>query len=223
MNANEARSIAKDKDLQGYVKAANMAKLFSDPIRLELLDALAQDSRTVDSLAQICGLPLKNVSHHLQKLLGAGLVDRVKLGRRALYSISNDAILSFWSTLRQFTHQLSAPTSPISADQFGEGITSEHLARLLAHKRVVVIDVRPAQEYASGHLPGALSVPEEDLNGQIEKLPRGKPVVAFCRGPYCKLADRAVDLLQEAGFQALRCADGIVEWRSTGMSIEIGS
>ncbi len=223
MNAGEARSIAKDKDLQGYVKAASMARLFSDPIRLELLDALAQDSRTVDSLAQICDLPLKNVSHHLQKLLGAGLVDRVKLGRRALYSISNDAILSFWAALRQFTNQQSAPESPIAADQFGEGITSEHLARLLAHKRVVVIDVRPAQEYASGHLPGALSVPEEELKDQIEKLPRGKPVVAFCRGPYCKLADRAVDLLQEAGFEALRCADGIVEWRSTGMSIEIGS
>ena len=223
MNTNDERDITKERNSPGYVQAANLARLFSDPTRLELLNALAQSSRTVDSLAQVCDLPLKNVSHHLQKLLGAGLVDRVKLGRRAVYSIANDAVLSFWATLRQFTEELSVPTSQISLDLFGEGITTEHLARLLAHKRVVVIDVRPTEEFASGHLPGALSMPAKNLKNQIGKLPRGKPVVAFCRGAYCNMADQAVELLKKAGFEALRCADGIVEWRSTGMSVETGS
>lgn len=223
MIGDDVRSTARDKDLKGYAHAAKLAKSFADPVRLEILDALSQGARTVDSLAQVCDLPLKNVSHHLQKLYGAGLVSRVKLGRKSIYSISNDAVASFWGVFRQFSVNLSAPTQELAADQFGEGITAEHLARLLAHDRVTVIDVRPVEEYMSGHLPGALSIPVEDLQRQIAKLPQNKPVVAFCRGPYCKLADRTVDMLKKAGFEALRCADGVIEWKSRGMSIEVES
>lgn len=220
MSGKIVRKIVRDKDLEGYVQTANVAKIFSDPIRLELLDALAQSARTVNSLARVCEIPLKNVSHHLQKLLAAGMVDKIQLGRRAVYSISNSAVLAFWSTLRKFSEDICMSEDTIEAEQFGEGITTEHLARLLRHKRVVVIDLRPTEEYSNGHLPGAISVPEEKLKQEIGVLPRGKPVIAFCRGSYCKIADRAVDMLRASGYEALRCADGIVEWQSTGNTIE---
>jgi len=211
------RKVERDKVLQAYEQVATVAKVFAEPIRLEIIEELAQSARTVESLAQVCGLPDKTISHHLQKLRAAGIVERVKLGRRAVYSLTDENVASFWVALRRFSEKRSMIQSDVV--DFGEGVTADSLARLVSHQRVVVIDVRPPEEFASGHLPGALSIPESELANRIDELPRGRPVVAFCRGPYCKLADRAVAALRKNGFEALRCADGVVEWRDAGLSL----
>ncbi len=213
------RKAKEDKDLGAYERLAELAGSLADPVRLEIIDALAQGARTVDSLAKVCGLPTKNISHHLQKLRACGLVDRFKLGRRAIYSLADDTVASFWMTYRDFSERLMERRSHAVVEQTGDGVTVDSLARLLAEDRVLVIDVRPEEEFRAGHLPGARSLPIEELERRLPELPRGRPVVAFCRGPYCRLADRAVARLREAGYEALRCADGVVEWRAAGMSV----
>jgi rhodanese-related sulfurtransferase len=193
--------------------------MFADPVRLRIIEALAQRPRTVESLARVCSQPLKNVSHHLRKLLAVGMVERVKSGRRAIYSIADEHVESLWVALRRFTDEQFPFTDSIDWNRADRTVTPEALARLMAHREVVVIDVRPFDEYASGHLPGALSVPEAELDDRLKELPRDRPVVAFCRGPYCGLADRAIDLLRASGFKALRCSGGVAEWRSLGLSL----
>jgi len=220
MSEKRDREIAANKSLPGYEQVAEAARSFTDPVRLEIIEALAQSARTVDSLARVCGLPLKNISHHLQRLRVAGLVDRVKLGRRAVYSLKDDGVASFWVALRQFAEDHPTGLMDSGGGPAEEGVTAESLAQLLDQQRVVVIDVRPPEEYAHGHLTGAISIPLAELEKRLGELPRGRPVVAFCRGPYCRLADRAIDLLRRSGFEALRCADGVVEWRVAGLPIE---
>ncbi len=223
MSETRTRQVAAEKDLAAYQQVAAVAKVFADPVRLEIIEALAQGARNVDSLAQVCGLPLKNISHHLRTLRKKGFVDRVKLGRRAVYSLADESIASFWAAFRRFAEQRVALAEVDLKDwqQSDQGISAESLAPLLAQQRVLVVDVRPAEEFASGHLPGALSLPESELEHRLMDLPRGRPVIAFCRGPYCRLADRAVSILKKAGFEALRCADGVVEWRAAGMSLKV--
>lgn len=219
MTESRDARILREKALAAYEHVAAVARSFTDPVRLEIIDALAQGARTVESVAQVCGLPLKNVSHHLQKLLTAGLVDRVKLGRKAVYSLRDDDVAAFWSVLREFAQEHPIGSGPYDDGHRDEGVTAESLANLLDQNRVVVIDVRPPDEYESGHLNGAISMPLDQLEQRIDELPKGRPVVAFCRGPYCKLADMAVDMLRTSGYEALRCADGIVQWRIAGLTL----
>lgn len=207
------------RDLIGYRRVADAAKLFADPVRLQIIEALAQGPRTVESLARACGQPLKNVSHHLRRLLAAGMVERVKRGRQAVYSIAGEQVVSLWVSLHRFAEQRSPGADSIDWDRPDRTIAPEDLAPLVARREVTVIDVRPPEEYAGGHLPGALSIPEQELDGRMRELPRGRPVVAFCRGPYCRLADRAVDRLRASGLRALRCSGGVAEWRSLGLSL----
>ncbi|MBN1885112.1 MAG: ArsR family transcriptional regulator [Candidatus Krumholzibacteriota bacterium] len=209
-----------DRNVQGYRQVADTAKLFADPLRLEIIEILAQGPRTVDSLAVACDQPLKNVSHHLRRLLAAGLVKRVKSGRRAIYSIADERVTSLWVMIRRFAEDRVSATMDIDWDAPDRTMNAEDLARLVARREVLVIDVRPPEEFASGHLPGAVSIPEEEIEARLNELPRDRPVVAFCRGPYCLLADRAVDLLRASGMRALRCAGGVAEWRSLGLSVE---
>ena len=196
--------VAENKSLEGYGRVAEVARSFADPVRLEIIEALAQGARTVDSLARVCGLPLKNISHHLGRLRSAGLVDRVRLGRRAVYALKDDGVGAFWADLRRFAQaHPSGPSTPPGTTE-DEGLTAESLAGLLEKDRVVVIDVRPPEEFASGHLKGALSIPVEELERRMAELPRGRPIVAFCRGVYCRLADRAVHLLRTSGYSSPR-------------------
>ena len=220
MSTKRDRNVADLKELTGYENVAEVASGFADPVRLEIIEALAQSARTVDSLAQVCGLPMKNVSHHLQRLRAVGLVDRVKLGRRSVYSLKDERVALLWAAFHQFSKGRVSGPDETDIGLGDSSLAAGSLLELVAGNRVVVIDVRPAEEFESGHLPGALSIPMAELEGRLESLPRGKPVVAFCRGPYCRLADRAVDLLRHAGFEALRCADGIMEWRAAGQPLE---
>jgi rhodanese-related sulfurtransferase len=209
-------------DLSRYRQVAGTARLFADPVRLRVIEALAQKPRTVESLAGVCGQPLKNVSHHLRRLLAAGMVERVKSGRRAIYSLADEQVGSLWVALHEFTDERFSAADSIDWNRADRTIAPEALVRLVAHREVVVIDVRPLEEYASGHLPGALSIPEAELEDRLKELPQDRPIVAFCRGPYCRLADRAVELLQASGKKALRCSGGVAEWRSLGLSLVSG-
>ncbi|MBN2341575.1 MAG: ArsR family transcriptional regulator [Deltaproteobacteria bacterium] len=219
MKKTIVRKIETDKHLEAYSDAAQVASLFTDPIRLELLDALAQGARTVDSLATVCDLPVRTVSHHLQKLRQGRLLNREKRGNQAVYSIIDERVLIFWSHLKRFSEDLHIRFEALETIPDRE-IHTRELAALLAQNRVQVIDVRPEEEFNAGHLPGAISMPADRINTELTTLSKNRPVIAFCRGPFCKLADRAVDILRSKGYRALRCADGIVEWRSLGMSVE---
>jgi rhodanese-related sulfurtransferase/predicted transcriptional regulator len=215
MDLRDERVVA-DKDLEAFGHAARVARAFADPVRLELIDALAQGARTVDSLAELCGLPLKNVSHHLKRLREANLVHRVRLGRKAVYSLADEGVALFWAALRRFARERREPAEDVDWEKLGAPVTADALSALLARRRVVVIDVRPQEEFDSGHLPGALSLPEPELDGGLDDLPRDRPVVVFCRGPNCRLADRAVARLRASGFTAVRCDDGVIEWKAGG-------
>lgn len=204
------------KDLGAYEGIAQVAGAFADPIRLEIVEALAQSARSVESLAEICGLPQKNISYHLQRLRAGGIVKRIAIGRHGVYSLADNEVAAVWSSLRGFTER----HLPLPAEGHREKeLTRDDLERLVNDRAVTLIDVRPAQEFASGHLPGALSVPLHELDTAIAQIPRDLPVVAYCRGPYCKMASKAIEILSDAGYAATRFADGLVEWKGAGLDL----
>ncbi|RKZ15150.1 ArsR family transcriptional regulator, partial [bacterium] len=187
------------KDREAYARVAAVLNALSSPLRLEIVELLAQCDRSVDALAKKCNQPLKNVSHHLQKLHAAGVVDRRTEGRKVTYSLAHESVATFWSQARIFAEERAANLISRSG---GEGVptvtgelTPKLLDELLAGKKVTVIDVRPPEEYHAGHLPGSRSVPLDSLEEHMQEFPRDRPVVAYCRGRYCLLADVAVDLL----------------------------
>ena len=215
MSSTRDTRVAGMKDLDAYEGVARVAGAFADPVRLEIVEALAQSPRSVEALAEVCGLPQKNISYHLQKLRSSGAVTRIPLGRRAVYSLTDDAVSRVWTVLREF----ATGHLPGSGGAGDRDLTREELERLVEDRAVTLIDVRPSSEYEFGHLPGAVSVPLETLESAISDLPRRVPVVAYCRGPYCKMAAKAVDRLEEAGFEAARFSDGVVEWKGAGRSV----
>ena len=210
------------KDLAGYQRLADLVGVLSSPIRLELIEALAQCARTVEVLSSVCALPVKTVSHHLQKLLAAGLVRRTARGREAEYSLSDASVVGLWAHLQAFAEEQAARR------ESSEGTAPEHSAlqigagalwSLVDEGRAALLDVRPAAEYSSGHIPGAQSIPLQNLEHQLDELPQGRLIVAVCRGPYCRLADAAVSLLQSRGFEAVRYSGGVLKWRADGGEI----
>ena len=212
-----ARKVEQLKDLGAYERLAEVAGSLAEPVRLEIIDSLVQGPRTVESLARVCGLPAKNVSHHLQRLRAVGLVRRVKLDRRAIYSLTDENVEDFWLVFREFVEKRIEAGSREREQSRGEAVRADRLPGLLSEDRVLVIDVRPSEEFRSGHLPGALSIPLDQLECRLEELPPNRLIVAFCRGPYSRLADRAVSLLREAGHEAVRCCDGVLECRAAGL------
>lgn len=212
------------KDRDAYTRAATILGALANPVRMEIVELLAQCERSVDALAGKCNQPLKNVSHHLQKLHSAGLVERRSEGRTVIYFLADASVATYWSQSRRFAEErLSglisrAGGNPPSIDE--TELDPEVLSRLLDEERVTVIDLRPTEEYGAGHLPGARSVPLESLKEQMNTFPKDRPVVAYCRGRYCLLAEIAVDVLTNSGFEATRYADGVIEWRDAGLDIE---
>ncbi len=219
-NILRTRDISKEKDLDVYQRTAAFAQLYADPVRLELLDVLSQGARSVESICEICALSVKTVSHHLQKLLQAGLVTRTKQGRRAIYAIADEFTPILIAILRQLARTAALADEPFRIEQHGDRIHARDLISLVRHNKVLVIDVRPADEYMNGHLPGAVSIPGDSLHTRLDELPRDKPIVAFCRGPYCKLADHAVTHLKSRGFMAIRCEEGVAELMRFGIYLE---
>jgi rhodanese-related sulfurtransferase len=195
---------------------AVMGKAFASPRRLELLDLLAQAPRTVDELARASGQSNANTSQHLQALHAAGLVTRAREGTSVRYELAGDGALRLWLALRDVSAARLAEVERAAADYLGTEVErigrSELLARL-ADGDVVLIDVRPAEEYAAGHIEGARSVPLAELEQRLAELPADTEIVAYCRGPFCAYAHDAVRRLRDAGRAARRLEDGWPEWK----------
>jgi rhodanese-related sulfurtransferase/predicted transcriptional regulator len=200
---------------------AVMGKAFASPVRLELLDLLAQGPRSVDELAQASDQSTANVSQHLQALHAAGLVTRERDGTRVRYELAGDEALRIWLALREVSAAQLAEVERAARDYLGgdvEAIDRDELIARMARGDVVLVDVRPQEEYAAGHIEGARSIPIDELEQRLSELPRRREVVAYCRGPYCAYAHEAVRQLRAAGRKARRLEDGWPEWRLAGQT-----
>jgi rhodanese-related sulfurtransferase/DNA-binding HxlR family transcriptional regulator len=195
---------------------ALMGKAFASPVRLELLDLLAQAPRTVEDLARASGQSTANVSQHLQALRAAGMVTRTREGTRVRYALAGDAALRLWLALRDASVAQLGEVERAARDYLGEDVDTigaDELRVRLKRGDVVLVDVRPELEYAAGHIEGARSIPIDELDRRLAELPPGREVVAYCRGPFCAYAHAAVRELRAAGIPARRLAEGWPEWR----------
>ena len=210
-----------------YEQFARIGKAISNPTRLELLDLLCQGPRTVEALAREAGLGLANTSQHLKALREARLVEAEKAGLYVTYRLADEQVCRFFLALRSLAEARLAEVRDITRRfrEAREGLQPVDREQLLTKVRegaVTVLDVRPPEEYAAGHLPGALSVPLRELERRLEELPRDREIVAYCRGPYCVLAVEAVEILRARGFTAFRLEDGVADWRARGLPVEAG-
>jgi rhodanese-related sulfurtransferase/DNA-binding MarR family transcriptional regulator len=197
---------------------AMMGKAFASPVRLELLDLLAQAPRTVEELARASDQSTANASQHLQALHAAGMVTRTREGTRVRYAIAGDDALRLWLALRDASVAQLGEVERAARDYLGEDVDSiggDELRARLARGDVVLVDVRPEAEYAAGHIEGARSIPIDELERRLAELPPGREVVAYCRGPFCAYAHEAVRRLHSAGREARRLREGWPEWRLT--------
>ena len=199
-----------------YPEFARIAQAMASDKRLELLDLLAQAPRHVEALAEETGMSVANVSQHLQVLRAAHLVDADRAGNRVVYCLCGPDVLKLWLSLRGVAErrlpEIGQIVAAFAVEGAGEPISRKQFAEDVAANRAVILDVRPAIEYEEGHIPGAISIPPEELSGRLEELPRDRTIVAYCRGPYCLFADEAVALLREQGFEAYRLEGGWPEW-----------
>jgi len=208
-----------------YGQFARVGKALSSPHRLELLELLAQAERTVDDVASEIGMSKANASQHLQALREAGLVESRKQGLFVHYRLADDSVVELSTAIRTVAERRLAELHRIVRDHFGDRADPEPVAMkdLLARARsgnVVILDTRPASEFAAGHIAGALSVPVDELKRKLADLPKTKEFVAYCRGPYCVYADRAVELLKQSGRRARRLDGGFPEWKLAGLPVE---
>ncbi|MBI4263844.1 MAG: metalloregulator ArsR/SmtB family transcription factor [Acidobacteria bacterium] len=211
-----------------YAQFARIGKALSSPHRLELLELLAQGERTVDSLATEMGLSLANTSQHLQALRQAALVESRKQGLYVYYRLVEPAVFDVCRAVRTLAEHRLAELDRLVREHFGERASIEpvRMEQLLERARaaeVVILDTRPVSEYAAGHIAGAISVPVDDLQQRLRQLPRNKEYVAYCRGPYCVYADRAVEILRGKGRRARRLLEGFPEWKAAGLPVETGA
>jgi len=214
------------KDLL-YSQFSRVAKAASNPKRIELLELLAQTERSVEELAAASGMDFPNTSAQLQVLSRARLVDSRRQGRRVVYRLADESVSRFISALREIASSRLAEVEQVARDYFQardemEPISSVDLLNRLKHEQALVIDVRPAEEFAAGHIPGALSVPLAELKNRLAELPRESEIVAYCRGPYCVLAPQAIEILRRAGYRARRLEEGLPEWRLANLPVELG-
>ena len=206
---------------------ATVAKALSSGRRAELIDVLAQGERSVDSLASEIGQSLANTSQHLQVLARAGLVLSRRDGNRILYRIADDSVEELWAALRVVAAERVAGAEQVAAAYLGdrtglEEVSRDELARRLGDG-VLVWDVRPPDEFEAGHVPGAVSVPPEEVQRRMAELPADAEVVAYCRGPFCVYADDAVRALTSQDRRARRLEDGFPEWRRAGLPVAVGA
>ncbi len=208
-----------------YAEFAGLAKALANPHRLELVDLLAQGERSVEELAREARLGITNASAHLQVLRRARLVEADKRGLYVVYRLASPEVFALWRALRDLGSSRLAEVDRLVATYLADraslaAVRRDQLAELLARGEVTLIDARPPVEYAQGHIPSALSIPVELLEQHLAELPSDREIVAYCRGPYCVLADETVALLREHGFRARRLDEGFPEWRAAGLPVE---
>jgi len=210
-----------------YEQFARIGKAVAHPKRIELLDLLCQGERSVEVLAEAAAMSVTNTSAHLRVLREARLVSTRKEGTRVFYRLADDAVCDFFVNLRDLASDRYAEVDRIVRDYFEardelEPVDREELLERAGQGEVVVLDVRPREEYEAGHIPGAVSVPLKELRQRMASLPKGAEIVAYCRGPYCVLAPQALELLRRRGFTARRLLDGFPEWRRAGLPVAVG-
>ena len=210
-----------------YEQFARTAKALAHPRRIELLELVAQGDVSVEVLAERSSTSVTNASAHLQVLRRARLVETSRAGTRVFYRLASDDVARLVSTLRDVSRSRLMEVEHVIRDYFGardalEPLTRDELLARQAHGDVVVLDVRPTDEFVAGHIPGALSIPLDQLDDQLGRLPRDVTIVAYCRGPYCVLAPLAIEKLRAAGFDSRRLADGLPEWRLAALPLSHG-
>jgi rhodanese-related sulfurtransferase/DNA-binding transcriptional ArsR family regulator len=213
---------AKDVLFDGF---AEVARALSSGRRAEIVDLLAQGERSVEQVAGELDQSVANTSHHLRALARAGLLTTRREGTRVYYSLASDRVGELWTAVRKVAEAHLAGLDALAAAYLGdragmEVVDRAGLASRLRDGAVVVLDVRPSEEFAAGHIAGARSVPVGELRKHLKALPAGAEVVAYCRGPYCVYADDAVRALTRKGFRAARLEDGFPEWQRAGLPTE---
>lgn len=206
---------------------ASVAKAMSNGRRAELVDVLAQGERSVESLAGEIGQTLANTSQHLQVLVRAGLLRSRRDGNRVFYRLASDSVAELWAGMRDVAVEHVAGIDRLAEGYLGdrsglEQVSQDELARRLGDG-VIVWDVRPTPEFEAGHVPGAVSVPPEEVRRLLREVPAGAEVVAYCRGPFCVYADDAVRQLRKKGRHAARLEAGFPEWRLAGLPVAVGA
>jgi rhodanese-related sulfurtransferase/predicted transcriptional regulator len=208
-----------------FAQFAAVAKTLANEHRLMLLQLLAQGERGVETLAELSGLSVANASQHLQHLRRTGVVTARRDGKRILYRLAGDDIVTLLSSLRQVAERNVAEVQRLLDGYFRERdslepIGPEELLKRMRRGMITLIDVRPHEEFSSGHISGAVSVPLEHLKRRLREIPPRREIVAYCRGPYCLMAYEAVSELRRRGFKARRLKDGYPEWKSAGLPVE---
>lgn len=211
-----------------YAQFARIGGALASEKRLELLDLLVQAPRHVEALAAETEMSVANTSQHLQTLRAARLVESDREGTKARYRLADDGVLRLWLALRSVAESRLADVERVVREfgvavDDGPTLSRDELEHSVARGTALLIDVRPAVEYAHGHLAGALSVPLDELTARLAELPRDKRIVAYCRGAYCLFADEAVALLLRHGFDAIRLDGGWPEWYIEGRAVAAGS
>ena len=211
-----------------YEQFARIGKAVSSPKRLELLDLLCQGEKSVETLAKESGLSVANTSQHLQTLKAARLLNTEKEGLYVKYRLADEMVCEFFRSMRLLAEHRLAEVDMIKrrfleGKQGMEPVNREVLLKRVLEGEVTVLDVRPVEEYQAGHIPGALSVPLNQLKDLLAKLPADQEIVAYCRGPYCVLAVKAVEVLREKGFKAFRLEESVQDWRALGLPVETGN
>lgn len=208
-----------------YEQVARIGKAFSSPKRLELIELLCQGEKAVEVLAADAGISVKLTSAHLKELRQAHLLESRKDGKYVLYRLADTGVADLWVALRAQAEERLVELQLALASIVEHPSDLDGLDRLTILKRAEagelrVLDVRPAQEFASGHLPHAYSLPLGELKKRLSELPKNLPVVAYCRGPFCLMAKDAVALMRKNGYHAVHLTDGVAEWRAHGLPVE---
>lgn len=204
---------------------ARVAKALSSGRRAEIVDVLANGDRSVESLAQELDLTVANVSQHLQVLRRAGLVKGRRDGTFIYYGLAAPEVVTFWRSLQDIAGNRVSDVERLARTYLGdhdglEAVTKEELKKRLRDKDVLVLDVRPPEEFDAGHIPGALSIPTGELKRRLRELPKNKEIVAYCRGQYCSFAPEAVRYLTGKGYDAKLLREGLPDWASAGLPVE---
>jgi rhodanese-related sulfurtransferase len=211
-----------------YEQFARIGKAVAHPKRIELLDLLCQGERSVEVLADAAAVSVTNASAHLRVLREARLVATRKEGTRVFYRLAEDAVCEFFVSLRDLAGDRYAEVDRIVRDFFDardelEPVNRDELMQRAGQGDVMVLDVRPLEEYEAGHISGAVSVPLAELKSRMVGFPRDVEIVAYCRGPYCVLAPQALELMRAQGFKARRLENGFPEWRRAGLPVATGA
>lgn len=209
-----------------YEQFTRISAALAAPKRLEFVDLLSQGEKTVEALARDSNTPIKNTSAHLRVLRSARLVDTRRDGTFVYYRLAGDSVFRFFRDLQALGRERLAEVQQVAQDYLGardemEPISLSELSRRLRKGDVTLIDVRPETEYRAGHIPGALSVPVDQLERRLREIPKRREVIAYCRGPYCVYSAEAVSLLRRRGYRARRMEEGLPDWRSAGHPVSL--